>query len=233
MKNPKLNLYFLIVISTFFVSCKSKFEIDNSKALVSNYNTYPFSKISFKKLHDTMFVNIAKFSSNIILDMKYATTNNFLKEKVYDCATCLLRVKTIKSLLKANEDFIKKGYKIKIFDCYRPLDVQKKMWEIVPNANYVANPKKGSIHNRGGAVDLTIVDLNGNVVDMGTDFDFFGPESSHFYTKLDSKILENRNLLKKIMLQNGFESFDSEWWHYNSKGAKKQPISNYKWSCTE
>ena len=83
--------------------------------------------------------------------MKYPTEDNFLKAKVYDCAECFLRLKTVNAIIEANKLFMAKGYKIKFFDCYRPLDVQKKMWQIVSNPQYVADPKKGSIHNRGGA----------------------------------------------------------------------------------
>ncbi|WP_394758245.1 M15 family metallopeptidase [Flavobacterium sp.] len=182
-------------------------------------------------INDTIFVNLKNYSSDFALDMKYATEDNFLKTKVYDCTSCFLRLKTVNNLMEASNQFKKKGYKIKLFDCYRPLDVQKKMWAIVPDANYVANPAKGSIHNRGGAVDITLVDENGVDLDMGTTFDFFGPESSHDFKDLDRKILKNRKLLKKIMTRNNFESFDSEWWHYNLIGSRKDSLSNFKWEC--
>ena len=195
---------------------------------------FPLSAIKAQNLSeiaDSTFVNLSEYSKDFILDMKYATNDNFLKTKVYECEACYLRYNTVKALLKANETFWKKGYRIKIFDCYRPLDVQKKMWKIVPDANYVANPAKGSIHNRGGAVDISIVDENGLEVDMGTAFDFFGPESAHDFKAFPKEILKHRKILKKIMAKSGFESFDSEWWHYNVKDAKKYPISNFNWLC--
>lgn len=182
-------------------------------------------------LSDTTFVNLKDYSTDFIYDMKYATEDNFLKAKVYNCAECLIRLKTVNALIKANKEFIKKGYRIKLFDCYRPLDIQKKMWTIVSNPKYVADPKKGSIHNRGGAVDISLVDLEGKPLNMGTDFDFFGVEASHNYLKLTKEILANRKLLKKVMIANGFISFDSEWWHYNLKMALKDPVSNAKWDC--
>jgi D-alanyl-D-alanine dipeptidase len=182
-------------------------------------------------INDTTFVNIKEYSSDFILDMKYATEDNFLKTKVYDCAACFLRLKTVNHLIEANNEFKKKGYQIKLFDCYRPLDVQKKMWAIVSDPNYVANPAKGSIHNRGGAVDVTLVDENGVELDMGTTFDFFGIEASHDYRDLPRNILKNRKLLKKIMKRNHFESFDSEWWHYNLLGSRKDSLSNFTWKC--
>lgn len=186
-----------------------------------------------KERDDNAFVNLKNYSNDFIFDMKYATTDNFLKEKVYPCDECFLRAKTVKSLLEANQAFMQKGYRIKIYDCYRPLAIQKKMWEIVPDANYVANPKKGSIHNKGGAVDITLVDLSGKEVDMGTKFDFFGKEASHNYLGLSPEILANRKLLKETMLQHDFKSFDSEWWHYNLNNSSADKVSNQKWKCND
>jgi D-alanyl-D-alanine dipeptidase len=182
-------------------------------------------------INDTAFVNLKDYSRDFVYDMKYATADNFLKAKVYDCSECFLRLKTVKALIEANKTFVKKGYKIKVFDCYRPLDIQKKMWNIVSNPEYVANPAKGSIHNRGGAVDITLVDCNGKELDMGTPFDFFGKEASHNYTELSQEIKGNRLLLKKIMTEANFNSFDSEWWHYNLKSGLNDKISNVKWKC--
>ncbi|MFV5689626.1 M15 family metallopeptidase [Flavobacterium sp. ZT3R25] len=211
---------FLIFCSLFWiVSCKSQSAIsatEDKKGPIIN---------------DTTFVNLKDYSQNFVYDMKYATPDNFLKEKVYDCAACFLRLKTVNALVEANKKFMKKGYKIKIFDCYRPLDIQKRMWKIVPNPEYVANPTKGSIHNRGGAVDITLIDKNGKELDMGTSFDYFGIEASHNYLNVSQEIKQNRGLLKKIMIQKGFNSFDSEWWHYNLKSALKDSISNAKWDC--
>jgi zinc D-Ala-D-Ala dipeptidase len=180
---------------------------------------------------DTTFVNLQEYSKDFVYDMKYATANNFLKEQVYDCASCLLRWKTIKALMAANKDFMEMSYKIKIFDCYRPLDIQKKMWKIVSNPSYVADPKKGSIHNRGGAVDITIVDNTGKDLDMGTAFDFFGAEAGHNYPNLSDEVKKNRSILKTTMLKNGFSEFESEWWHYNLKSALNDKIANVKWKC--
>ncbi|MFV5685986.1 M15 family metallopeptidase [Flavobacterium sp. GB2R13] len=211
---------FLIFCSLFWiVSCKSQSTISANEEKNSPI------------INDTTFVNLKDYSPDFVYDMKYATTDNFLKAKVYDCAACFLRLKTVEALLEANKKFITKGYKIKIFDCYRPLDIQKKMWEIVPNPEYVANPAKGSIHNRGGAVDITLVNSNGNELDMGTSFDYFGVEASHKYLNVSEEVKANRELLKKIMNKNGFNSFDSEWWHYNLRSALKEKVSNFKWDC--
>lgn len=180
---------------------------------------------------DSTFVNLKEYSNDFIYDIRYATDNNFLKAAVYDCAECYLRLKTVNALVLANAEAMKMGLKIKIFDCYRPLDIQKKMFAIVPNPIYVANPAIGSIHNRGGAVDLTLVDCDGNELNMGTDFDHFGGESAHNYKNLSRKVLNNRKKLKLIMEKSGFTSLPSEWWHYNLSGSKKDKVSNFKWNC--
>ncbi|WP_395050278.1 M15 family metallopeptidase [Flavobacterium sp.] len=182
-------------------------------------------------VNDTAFVNLKDYSKDFVYDMKYATSDNFLKAKVYDCAECFLRLKTVKAMIAANNAFTKMGYTIKIFDCYRPLDIQKRMWKIVSNPSYVADPAKGSIHNRGGAVDITLVDSNGNELNMGTPFDFFGIEASHNYQNLSQEIKDNRELLKRTMMEKGFNSLDSEWWHYNLKSALNEKVSNAKWKC--
>lgn len=227
MKSFKFIFSLLLVIA--FIGCRSVDTSSKKETLQNNY--IKGNSIAFQNTNDTTFVNLKDISGNFIFDMKYATKDNFLKQIVYDCGDCYLRFKTIKSLIKANKDFIKLGYKIKIFDCYRPLDIQKKMWELVPNPIYVADPKKGSIHNRGGAVDITLVDFNGSELDMGTSFDFFGEEASHNYQNLSIEVLKNRKKLKEIMLKNDFKSFDSEWWHYNLASGLTEKISNFKWEC--
>lgn len=227
-------IYFLIVFFILF-SCKTKYyekSISVAKSTESKLeNKVVVLDIKKSIVNDTSFVNLKEYSNDFVYEMKYATENNFLKSKVYDCANCYLRLKTAKALIKANSKFMRLGYKIKIYDCYRPLEIQKKMWSIVPNPNYVANPSKGSIHNRGGAVDISLVDNKGMELDMGTPFDFFGPEASHNFRNFSREIIENRAMFKRIMLSSKFQSFDSEWWHYNLKNAKLDPISNFKWKC--
>lgn len=188
---------------------------------------------SLTGLADTTFVRIADFSGDFAYDLRYATTNNFLKEKVYNCPECYTRAKTAKALLAANADFMKLGYRIKFFDCYRPNSVQYKMWKIVPNPQYVANPKKGSIHNKGGAVDITLETLDGVEVDMGTDFDFFGKKAYHDNINLPQEILANRKLLKGTMEKHGFWSIRTEWWHYNLSAMSNAKVANFKWDCPE
>ena len=226
-----------IVCLILFSSCKNPKQAVYSDELLRNNYHYISDNATLLEaakmnISDTAFVSLKEYGKDFFYDMKYATDGNFLKTKVYDCPECYLRFKTVKALIKANQAFVKQGYKIKIYDCYRPLDVQKKMWELVPNPTYVADPSKGSIHNRGGAVDITITDFSGNELDMGTNFDHFGPEASHNYTKLSDEVLANRKILKDIMIRNGFRSFASEWWHYDlTSAATTFSVSNFKWEC--
>lgn len=225
----KYSCYLLLVI--IFWNCKERPVglVDSKLNKASLKEMAPTESLS--DVNDTTFVNIKEYSSDFVLDMKYASTDNFLQAKVYDCAECYLRLKTVKALIAANQSFMEKGYKIKLFDCYRPLSIQKRMWKIVSNPIYVADPAKGSIHNRGGAVDITLVDVEGNELDMGTGFDHFGKEAAHDYSKFSDTILNNRKLLKSIMLQHNFKIFDSEWWHYNLENASKDPLSDFRWEC--
>lgn len=213
-----------LLLIFLLISCKSKQLISKKTAALLDIT---------KETDSNAFVNLRNYSKDFVFDMKYATSDNFLKEKVYPCDECFLRVKTVKALLAANKLFLEKGFRIKIYDCYRPKSIQKKMWKIVPDANFVANPKRGSIHNRGGAVDISLVNTNGTELNMGTKFDFFGKEASHNYLDFPEEILANRKYLKEIMIQNNFKSFDSEWWHYNLNGSSKDEVSNQKWKCAD
>lgn len=177
------------------------------------------------------FVLLRSLSNDFIFDMKYATPDNFLKQAVYDCGECYLRKSTAKALVKANEEFKSLGYRIKLFDCYRPLSVQKKMWKILPGTHYVANPAKGSKHNRGAAVDLTLVDAQGKELDMGTPFDFFGKKAHHTCTTLPKKVLENRKLLKDVLNKYNFKSIFSEWWHYEYRPEMQSKVEDFQWQC--
>jgi len=237
----KTIIFFCFII--LFCACREKPKkeevIDVKSDSVIVLDTLSKSRISpreevFKSLDgltDTTFVRLADYSGDFKYDLRYATENNFLKAKVYNCAECYTRVKTAKALIMANNDFMAQGYKIKFYDCYRPNSVQYKMWEIVPNPQYVANPVKGSIHNKGGAVDITLVTLRGDELDMGTDFDFFGKKAYHDNMDLPQEILHNRKVLKETMEKYGFWSVRTEWWHYNLSSASNDRIADFKWEC--
>ena len=172
------------------------------------------------------FLCLQEMNASWSFDMRYATDNNFLDSAVYPCERCLLRSEVALALCKVNDSLQQMGYQLHFFDCYRPLAVQKQMWAILPDARYVANPYgNGSSHNRGAAVDLTLADAEGKLLDMGTDHDFFGEQAHHAYTLLPQGVLENRLLLKQVMAHFGFKAIKTEWWHYSYSG-EAYPIAD-------
>ena len=176
------------------------------------------------------FTELISLESSIKIDIKYATTDNFVKEKMYNCGKCFLRPEVAEAIVKAQKQLKKKGYGLKMFDCYRPRPFQQRLWDKVPDDRYVTNPKKGSMHNRGAAVDLTLVDKNGKELDMGTPFDFFGEKAYQTCTDLPKNVLENRKLLNSTLESVGFKTIRTEWWHF-SYTKKKYALSDWLWDC--
>ena len=167
---------------------------------------------SFQKM-----ISINSLIPNAVYDLRYATKNNFTGQQLYGKnVNAFLRISVIKALQNVQQELETKGYGLKIFDAYRPYSVTKKMWDLIHDERYVANPAKGSGHNRGLAVDLTIVDLKtGNELNMGTGFDNFTDTAHHNFTNLSSAILQNRSLLRQTMEKYGFRALETEWWHYS------------------
>jgi D-alanyl-D-alanine dipeptidase len=186
--------------------------------------------------YDTILWSEIAFQENQIqIDLRYASENNFVKEQLYDCPRCFLRPEAAVALYDVQESLQEKGYRLKLFDCYRPTSIQKKLWEKVPNASYVTPPNKGSMHNRGYAVDATLINAEGMEVNMGTEFDYFGRRAHHDNRDLDSDILKNRDLLKNTMAEFGFKHIRTEWWHYSFQGPYQSPfkLADFQWSCEE
>jgi len=162
-------------------------------------------------------IELKQLMLTLIYDLHYATTDNFVKQPLYPANTnfTFLRLPAAKALQKVQKELTEKGMGLKIFDAYRPYSVTIKFWELIKDERYVANPTKGSGHNRGLAVDLTIVDLKTGVeLNMGTGFDNFTDTAHHSFTQLSITILQNRKLLKDVMLKYGFNLLETEWWHY-------------------
>lgn len=168
--------------------------------------------------------------SGIVIDIKYATEDNFTKKQIYDCGKCFLRPEATNKIVEAHKAIKKKhGYGLKMFDCYRPLPAQQRLWDVVPNADYVTPPSKGSMHNRGLAVDLTLVDKDGKELDMGTAYDFFGKEAHTDNMSLPKQVLENRKILKDAMNEVGFKGIRTEWWHFSLDANAS--LASWEWKC--
>jgi len=170
---------------------------------------------------DTLIVPLKSIDSTIVQDVKYATADNFTKQVLYPSAVVFLRKIAAENLSKANK-YLKENYnlRIKIYDGFRPLFVQKIMWKILPDERYVANPEKGSRHNRGAAVDITLIDEIGNELDMGTPYDDFTERASFASKDVSEKAYSNRKLLRETMIKFGFIPLESEWWHFDFKDWK-------------
>ena len=190
-----------------------------------------FPLAAFGQSADDELVNVREMIPGIVLDLKYNTTDNSFHQKLYTTDECYLVHGAVRQLVLVQDTLRKLGLGLKIWDGYRPRAVQYLMWEILPNPVYVADPATGSNHNRGGAVDLTLIQLStGQELPMPTPFDFFGPEAGHNWTLgLSAEVIANRALLRTLMeTVGGFSRYDSEWWHYDFVPAKSYPLLDFQ-----
>jgi D-alanyl-D-alanine dipeptidase len=171
-------------------------------------------------------LDLAKFIPGLQFDLKYAGTDNFMHKKLYQrTLSTFLRRPAAEALLKVQQELHAKGLGLKIWDAYRPYSITEKMWEPVKDDRYAANPAFGSGHNRGIAVDLTIIDpRSGKEKNMGTGFDNFTDSAHHDFKNLPPDVLANRKLLRSLMEKYGFKALESEWWHYALPDAKKYEL---------
>jgi D-alanyl-D-alanine dipeptidase len=203
----------LLFVSLFF---SNGFSGASAQDLVVIKKKKAYEK-DWKSDFNHQMVELKSLDPTFIYDLAYASTNNFTRQRLYNQVKyTFLRMPTAQALLKVQKHLLPLGYGLKIYDAYRPYSVTKKMWDLIQDERYVANPAKGSGHNRGLSVDLTIVDLKTSMeLDMGTGFDNFTDTAHHDFKDLPSKVLENRLLLKQVMEQHGFRALSTEWWHYS------------------
>lgn len=211
-----LFLTFLFVISCSHTICSqyvNTFPNNSTIYVISDISTY---NASIKKNNCKKMVNLKDYLNPLFTDFKYATINNFTQSVLYNNPDAFVRLKVAIALKHSEEELAAKGLALKIFDAYRPYSVTKKMWAIVPDERYAANPAKGSGHNRGIAVDVTLVKItSGEELAMPTGFDDFSERAHHNYMNLPQNVLQNRELLKTTMENNGFQALSNEWWHYS------------------
>lgn len=168
---------------------------------------------------DKNLIDIHALNPRILLDIKYATADNFVAKAVYGTAHAYLRESVAHKLDHVQQYLERQGLGLKVWDAYRPVSVQRALWAIVPDERYVAHPDKGSNHNRGAAVDLTLVDAAGNELSMPTAFDDFTERAHYSYQNLDPEQIKNRAFLCDIMMAHGFQPLETEWWHFNDTDA--------------
>jgi len=189
------------------------------------------AKSSFFTLveRDTLqtMVELKTLIDNLQYELRYASKHNFTGKRMYprNTHTTFLRLKPAIALAKVAEDLKEKGLGIKIWDAYRPYGTTVRFWKLIHDERFVANPSKGSGHNRGTAVDLTLVDLKtGKELDMPTPFDDFSTAAFHGATNIDTMKIRNRILLKNTMEKFGFLPLETEWWHYSWPGASAYDV---------
>ncbi|MBI2095049.1 MAG: M15 family metallopeptidase [Candidatus Omnitrophica bacterium] len=173
---------------------------------------------------ESPLVEIQKIDPRIRTDIRYATADNFMKEILYPSARCFLRRETAAKLSRVQAALEKKGLGLKVFDGYRPLAAQKKMWARFPLEGFIANPAKGSNHNRGAAVDLTLVDREGRELPMPSAYDEFSERSRRDWAGGADAERKNRRVLEEAMHREGFAGLSTEWWHFDDTDAKNYPV---------
>lgn len=240
----------LLALTTAFTTCKkSKAQMQTNEVAksvmtetVAKTDTLPKPRLdsivpeedepTIRYDYDTsQWTELTLEQHGIHMDLRYATANNFMKQQIYDCGRCFYRKNVAAALIKVQEELAKDSLGLKMYDCYRPAPYQQRLWDILPDARYVARPSKGSLHSRGAAADLTIIRLaDGQELDMGTAFDFFGVEAYTTTTNLPKEVLENRALFQKVMRKNGFGTIRTEWWHFNYLGPRL-PLADWVWNC--
>lgn len=210
---------------------------------------YMITILVFAQNGDDELINPKELIPDLVIDLRYNADNHkFLNlpdgnmdlPKFYTANECLVLLKaaqelkvaqdTLRNIRTHNNKSYPNGIGVKVWDAYRPRAVQYLFWEIFPNGTYIANPATGSKHNRGGAIDLTLIDLStGEELQMPTEFDDFSDKASHNYTNLPAESLANRALLKSIMTQvASFNYYSAEWWHYEVAGASNYPLCDFQ-----
>jgi len=207
--------YILILIATGIdLQAQSKYGLK-----ATNYDEYIQS---VKVNPDKELINLEIFVPGLVLDIRYATTDNFTGEKIYNLSRAYARKPVAIALKKIQADLKSQGLGIKIFDGYRPYKATVKFYEVYRDTTYVASPYRGSRHNRGCALDLTAIDLKtGQELRMPTGFDSFKKEAWPSTPVSDPEVRKNRSLLINAMEKHGFKVNSSEWWHYDFIGWQK------------
>jgi D-alanyl-D-alanine dipeptidase len=209
---------FLILFLSLYLSAKAQDKTVAPKKLVvvSAYNQY---LASVKSNPNNQLIEIKRAIPNISLDIRYATKNNFMQQVMYKQARAFARKPVVEALKKIQAELNKKGLGLKIFDGYRPYTITVAFYKKASDKNFVANPAKGSKHNRGCAVDLTIINLKtGKEIAMATPYDSFSAAAAANYPAVSTEVKKNREFLISIMRKNHLNVLENEWWHYDFTG---------------
>ncbi len=227
MRNLSYRASFLLLVlvsAVSFFSCSQGKNEKNPYGLDIVNTTKEYQK-EIDKDSDNLLVDLEQYVPKIVLDIRYANTDNFTLTKIYTAPKAYVRKPVAEALLEIQNKLNNEGLGLKIFDAYRPYAATLYFYKVHPDTNFVAAPWKGSIHNRGCAVDLTLIDIvTGKELEMPTPFDDFSEKAALKYMDLDPVVLANREKLVNIMVENGFDPYEYEWWHFNFKNREKYKI---------
>lgn len=208
----KKTLVFISVIILIISSCKEKSKLTKSEQFIKD---------------STDLVNIIEVIPNMVVDIKYATNENLSGSAIYPNSNCYLKKSTAEKLKKAQAEIEKIGARLKIFDGYRPVSIQKKMWEMIPDERMIANQANGDKHSRGSSVDIALVSIDGKDIDMGSIYDARLPEAERLCPTINEKARMFREILNQVMTNNGFVGSDEFWWHYDDIDWEKNKPLDY------
>ncbi|GAC1428826.1 MAG: hypothetical protein NVSMB68_00930 [Thermoanaerobaculia bacterium] len=176
---------------------------------------------------DKRLVDLQSFIPRVALDIRYATANNFMRQQLYPIAKAYMRAPAAVALRDVQNDLARENLALKIFDAYRPYSITEKMWEPIKDPDFVADPARGSRHNRGAAVDLTLVDLRtGQELEMQSGYDEFTDRARRNYNGGAPESIANRNHLEELMKRHGFDPLPTEWWHFDFRNWQRFELMN-------
>lgn len=216
-----MNKFFFFIVLLWCTAVRAQ-ENPYGLLVIGDMNAYKES-VAIDK--NKQLIEIIKHIPDIKLDIRYATKNNFSKQAVYKQARAFARLPVVEALKKAQTELRKSGLGLKIYDGYRPYNVTVKFFKSASDKSFVANPKDGSRHNRGCAMDLTLINLKtGEELEMPTPYDSFAAEAASNYMNLPQNLIKNRSILRTVMEKNGFRVLNNEWWHFDFIGWKNYEL---------
>lgn len=205
-----------------------QFSLPDFYAYEFDARIYPVEEsMEFPHFHEFDLVNLRKFENEMFFDIRYATNNNFTGEKVYPHAFAYLREEAAEALRRVNDSLREEGYALVVMDAYRPLSVQYRFWDVMSDPQYVANPMTGSRHNRGVSVDVMLATLDGERVEMPSDYDDFSERAHIDFEDCSEEALKNRDMLISAMKEEGFNVLRSEWWHFDYENFRNYPVIDF------
>lgn len=206
-------------------------EKDTNQAITSSYNrpkrvidSIDEYQSHIEKFPHHALVPLSEYIQGISIDLRYAHYDNIFNDILYTQGQAFLNIKAAESLKKIQQEIANDGYELVIWDAYRPYSVTVIMWNLIQDKRYAATPQKGSRHNRGMAVDITLKKIDGEYLEMPTQFDDFSKKASPLYQNLPQNVKENRDYLISKMEKHGFKVLNSEWWHFDYQNWYSMPI---------